>query len=322
MDAVARLKVIALFLVFTYCLSTGRGTKIMIMIVLFEVGVGFTGFLSDFRGVFIYLAIAAMAARVKWKGSTTAGALAGAALLITLAIFWTSVKVEYRSYAAGSDESQNITVPLSERMAYLGAKAMSPSDINLSATTYALISRLAYVDIFGSVINVQEAQPEPMPMRQWTEAIAHVTQPRFLFPSKAPLSDSDVYMRLARAFSLEEIRLGTSISVGYMGENFADLGFPGMLVGIAVLGGLLAMTIRLLLRFNLPQPMRDGLIMGFAFSMARDGVEVSLPKVLGAMVMFFLVYLMINKFVFPRVISWLDHRAAAASMRHSRLKHV
>ncbi len=320
LDAVARLKVVGLMMVFIYCISTGRGMKWVAIVVLFEVAIGFTGFLSDFRAVFIYLGIAAVAARVKWKGSTTVGALLAATVLITLAIFWTSVKSDYRVYAAQSDESQEIKVPLSERMSYLGRKALAPQEINLSETFYALLSRLAYVDIFGSVISVQEASPEPQAMRQWTEAIEHVTQPRFLFPNKPALSDTDVYMRLARAYGLDAIRSGTSISVGYMGENFADLKFPGMLVGMFALGLMLAGIIKVMLSFKLPQIMIDGIIMAFIFSMARDGVEVSLPKVLGGMMLFFVVTLLMNKFLFPRVVHFLDNRAlaAAASPKSSR----
>ena len=313
LDAVARLKVVGLMMLFIYCISTGRGIKWVFLVVLFEVAIGFTGFLSDFRAVFIFLGIAAIAARVKWKGSTTVGAVLGATVLITLALFWTSVKSEYRVYAAQSDESQEIKVPLSERMSYLGRKALAPQEINLSETFYALLSRLAYVDIFGSVISVQEASPEPQPMRQWTEAIEHVTQPRILFPNKPALSDTDVYMRLARAYSLETIRMGTSISVGYMAENFADMKFPGMLLGLFVLGLLLAYVIKIMLGFKLPQIMIDGIVMGFIFSMARDGVEVSLPKVLGGMMLFFLVTLLMNKFLFPRVVHFLDSRAAIAA---------
>ena len=320
LDAVARLKVIGLFMLFTYCMSTGRGQTMMLGVILFEIAVGFTGFLSDFRGVFVYLAIAAVAARVKFRLTTGLATAAGVAGLVALALFWTSVKTEYRNYAAQSDESQNIKVPLSERMAYLGERALSSKDMNLSETSYALLSRLAYVDIFGSVIGVQTASPEPIPLRQWSEALGHVLQPRFLFPNKAALSDTDVYMRLARAMTNDEIRAGTSISVGYMAENYADLGFPGMLIGIAILGLLLATVIRALLNYPLPQIMRDGIIMGFAFSMARDGVEVSLPKILGGMMMFFIVSIVLCKFAYPRVVQWLDNRAAAIGSRSSRLK--
>jgi multisubunit Na+/H+ antiporter MnhB subunit len=180
-----------------------------------------------------------------------------------------------------------------------------------------LLSRLAYVDIFGSVIDVQEAAPEPMPMRQWRDSIGHVLTPRFLFPDKPVLSDSEVYMRLARRFATEDVRMGTSISVGYMGENFADLGFPGMLVGIAALGLIIAGVIRIVMSFNLPLMVREGIVMALAFVMSRDGVEVSLAKTLGGMVMFLLVFLLLNKFVFGRVMVWLNHQGPAMRARPS-----
>jgi len=311
-DALSRVKIVALFMLFTYVLSTGRGMKMMVGVILFEVLSGFTGFLSDFRGVFIYLAVAAVAARIKWSGTVAVGATLGLAALVVLALFWTSVKSDYRTYAAGSSESQRIVVPLSERMEYLGGRAVTPGSIDLSETSYALLSRLAYVDIFGSVIDVQEASPEPIPMRQWMEAIDHVLTPRFLFPSKGVLSDSEVFMRLARRFSTEDIRMGTSISVGYMGENFADLGFPGMLIGIAALGLIIGGGIRILMSFHVPQVVREGIVMAFAFGMSRDGVEVSLPKILGAVVMFVIVFLLLNRFVFPKVMGWLGHQTGPA----------
>ena len=197
-----------------------------------EILVGFTGFLSDFRAVFIYVAVAALAARVRWSGATTVAALAWLAVLLALALYWTSVKVEYREYVTGAAETQQIRVPLGERMAYLGDKALNIGNTTWGETSYLLLTRFAYIDIFGQVIAVDRGNREPIATRQWKEAFAHVFQPRFLFPAKAALSDSDVFMRLARSDPMEQIRLGTSISVGYMAENYVDLGFPGMLAGI------------------------------------------------------------------------------------------
>jgi hypothetical protein len=57
--------------------------------------------------------------------------------------------------------------------------------------------------------------------------------------------------------------------------------------------------------------------MAFAFTMSHDGVEVSLPKTLGAAVMFFLVFLLLQKFAFPRIVQWLDHRRVAGRPRYS-----
>ncbi len=86
----------------------------------------------------------------------------------------------------------------------------------------ALLERLAYVDITGLVINVDLASSEQPKMRQWGDAISHVFQPRFLFPDKQALSDTEVFIHLTKADIMENMRGGTSISVGYMAENYVD----------------------------------------------------------------------------------------------------
>lgn len=313
LDAASRIKVVALFLLCTYVFTTGRGGKFLIAAVILEILIGFTGFLSEFRGVFIFVAVAALAARIRWSGVATVASLSWLGVLLFLALFWTSVKGDYRVYVTNADETtQSMSVPLSERMGYLGDKFLAIGDTDWGEAAYMLLIRFAYVDIFGQVIGVSETSPEPVEARQWRDAISHVLQPRFLFPDKAPLSDSEVYMRLARADPTEQIRAGTSISVGYMAENFVDFGFPGMLGGVFVLGLMLAGIIRFFMGGSLPWMLREGIIMGFAFSMSRDGVEVSLPKVLGAMLMFLVVFSLLVKFVFPVVMRWLDQRAANA----------
>jgi hypothetical protein len=144
-------------------------------------------------------------------------------------------------------------------------------------------------------------------MRQWREGLAHVLQPRFLFPDKAPLSDSDVYIRLAKGDPTEEVREGTSISVGYMAENFADLGFPGMLVGIFVIGVIMGGACRYFMTLKkLPWMVREGTTVVLVYSVAQGGMEVSLPKVLGAILMTTLVYIVVARFGYPYVIDWLN----------------
>jgi hypothetical protein len=313
-EMLGQVKVVALFTLFVYVMSTGRGGRLMMAVVLFEIAIGFTGFLSDFRGVFIFLAIAAVTARIRWRFNTGFLGVGGLVTLTLLALFWTSVKSDYREYVSKSSDSQTISVPLSERMAYLGSKMLSFGDINFGETSYMLLKRFAYVDIFASVIDIQEVAPEPTSMRQWKEALEHVFKPRVFFPDKPDLSDTDVYLRLTGRLLFDEISKGTSISVGYMAENFADLGFPGMLIGVAALGLLLALCMRILMSFNLPLVVREGAVMAFAFTMARDGVEVSLPKIIGAALMFMIIFLPIMRFAAPRVVQWLD-RAAPAAVR-------
>jgi hypothetical protein len=317
LDAVSRMKIVLLFMLFTTVMTTGRGTNLLWGAVVLEIVLGFTGLLSDFRGVFTYLAMAALASRVPLKGTTVAAGLGCAGFLIFLALFWTSVKAEYREFATASSDSQNVKVDLDQRFGYLGNRLLSPDAIDWNLASYALLARLAYTDIFGSVIGVQETSPEPVFMGQWQDAIAHVTQPRFLFTNKPALSDTEVYVRLARGDSSEQVRLGTSISVGYMAENFVDFGFPGMLGGLFVLGLMYGLIIRYFMALKVPWILREGVVLGFVFSVAHNGVEMSLPKIFGAMVMFVLVYALLARFAFPPALKWLRGRAAVGRPRLS-----
>jgi hypothetical protein len=317
-SALLYVKTLVLFLLFANVLTTGQGGKFALVAILIETITGFTGILSDFKAVFIFLALAAVAVRIRWTVTMGIGAVVWGTVLIFLALFWTSVKMEYRVLATGSDESQAVTASLGDRLGYLGNRAISPSLIDWNEAAYLLLIRFAYVDIFGSVITVQEASPEPGLMRQWSDGVSHVLQPRFLFPNKAALSDSDVYVRLAKGDPTEEVRQGTSISVGYMGENFADLGFPGMLLGIGAIGLMAGMVYRFFMTRKMPLMVKEGTLLVLVYSIGRDGVEISMPKILGALMMSTIVYVLLVKFAYPRVLTWLDRPPGGRKLVVSR----
>jgi hypothetical protein len=304
--ALLHIKAFALFLLFTNVLTTGKGGQYLLVVVLFETVTGFTGVLSDFKAVFIFLALAALAVRIRWTFAMGLGSIVWGTVLVGLALFWTGVKMEYRQVATGSAESQTVTASLGDRLGYLGSRAMNPGAIDWGEASYMLLIRFAYVDIFGSVITVQDTNRNAGFMRQWSEALSHVLQPRVLFPDKAPLSDSDVYVRLAKGDPTEEVRAGTSISVGYMAENYADLGFPGMLFGIMVIGLITGASYRYFMTCRLPWMVREGTVLVLVYSIAQNGVEMSLPKILGAIVMVTAIYVVLAKFAYPRVLAWLD----------------
>ena len=309
-DALSRLKIVAEFLLFVTVLGTGRGGKLMVAAVAIEIVIGFTGLLSDFRSVFIYLAMAAIAARIAVGPTAIIGGVVWFSILLALGLFWTAVKTEYRDYLLGGEETQYSTVSFSDRLSYLGALSMSPGDIDWKAAAYQMLNRFAYVDIFGTVIGVQEASREPTAVRQWQEAFDHVFKPRIFFPDKAALSDTETYARLAGIEERLVLRASTSISVGYITENYVDFGFPGMLASMFGLGLLIAGVIRYFMQSRLPWMVRQGLVLAFIYNIAGIGVEASLPKLFGSIVMFFLVYALVVKFVLPTSLRWLNVRAS------------
>lgn len=325
-DALGKLKTAVLLLLFANVLGHNKGYQFLFAALGIELVMGFTGLLAEFRGVFIVLAISALATRVRWSGITTAFAILWAVVLMTLALFWTAVKQDYRSLATQEDMTreevtQEITASFEDRAGYIAGRFLSLDDIDWGDAAYALVARLAYVDIFGAVASVQAFSKDDAPfMEQWGDALSHVFQPRFLFPNKASLVDTAVYLKLTKADPDEFVRLSTSISVGYMGENFADMGFPGMLVGIFIVGAGFSLVARYFMLLKLPWMLREALVMGFVFTVAGTGLEASLPKILGATVMFFVVYALVVKFAFPTGLRWLDSRSQQAQDLEDRIR--
>ena len=78
-----------------------------------------------------------------------------------------------------------------------------------------------------------------------------------------------------------------------------------MLGGLFVLGLMYGLIIRYFMALKVPWILREGVVLGFVFSVAHNGVEMSLPKIFGAMVMFVLVYALLARFAFPPALNWL-----------------
>ena len=307
LEAAARAKVLAMAMLFATVLATGKGRNVLIAVFVVETLSGFGGLFSDFKGAFIYLAITAIAVRIRWTGTMAVVSVAMLALMVTMSLWWTAVKTDYREFATGSSDSQNIKTDFSSRVGYLGSK--TTGGVDWDGASYALLLRLSYVDIFGSVIGVQLVSPEPGYFRQWQEAIEHATKPRFLFPGKPALSDTEVFIRLARGNASEAFRSGTSISVGFIAENFVDMGFPTMLAGVFAIGAMIAGVLRYFMTRPLPWMVREGTALAIIYTIGHDGVEISLPKILGATMMCFIVWAIMARWGFPIVFKWLGRQS-------------
>jgi hypothetical protein len=312
-EAAAHFKILAMSMLFVTVMATGQGRNFMIAVFVIEVLSGFGGLFSDFKGAFIFLAVSAFMARIRWTGTMAVATAVLAGAMLVMALWWTAVKTDFREYATASSDSQNIKVDLQSRMGYLGSKTAGGIDWNTAS--YALLIRLSYVDIFGSVIGVQAVAPEPRYFGQWQDAIDHVAKPRFLFPSKAALSDTEVFIRLARGNASEAFRTGTSISVGYVAENYVDMGFPAMLVGIFAIGVMVAGILRYFMTRQLPWMVREGTALAIIYTIGHDGVEISLPKILGSMYMSLGVWAIMARWGFPMVFKYLSRSAANREAR-------
>ena len=135
--------------------------------VMVELLIGFPGILGEFRSVFIILFASrpCSSAYAGWTAITTIAVATGPSARRPRSVLDVG-KGGIREVARGPTIHRT-SMSLDARLGYLGKRMISPGDIDWSRASYALMSRLAYVDIFGSVIGVALVSPE-QGSRQWS----------------------------------------------------------------------------------------------------------------------------------------------------------
>jgi hypothetical protein len=113
-----------------------------------------------------------------------------------------------------------------------------------------LISRLSYIGFFSRVLEYVPAVEPHADGELLRMAMTNAFMPRLLFPSKPVLPSDSYYTRRFTGIMVAEE--GTSISIGYMAEFYADWGLVGMFTSIFAYGCLIGACIEVVRRFVRP----------------------------------------------------------------------
>ena len=113
-----------------------------------------------------------------------------------------------------------------------------------------LVSRLSYIGFFSRVLEYVPAVEPHASGELLRMAMNNAFMPRLLFPSKPVLPSDSYYTRRFTGIMVAEE--GTSISIGYMAEFFADWGLAGMFTSIFAYGCLIGACLELVRRFVRP----------------------------------------------------------------------
>jgi hypothetical protein len=113
-----------------------------------------------------------------------------------------------------------------------------------------LISRLSYIGFFSRVLEYVPAVEPHGDGELLRMAMTNAFMPRLVFPSKPVLPSDSYYTRRFTGIMVAEE--GTSISIGYMAEFYADWGLVGMFTSIFAYGCLIGACIEVVRRFVQP----------------------------------------------------------------------
>ncbi|MDP3620183.1 MAG: hypothetical protein Q8R63_10350 [Ramlibacter sp.] len=270
-----------------------------------ELGLGITGYFSDFKTVLFYSMLAVVSSGIKM---TPVRVLAASILLTTavvMAIGWTAIKTEQRRFLSDGERAQVVRVSTQDSLANIVTLA---SQLDLEAMTKAaglLATRIAYVDFFARVL---DTVPSDIPHEDgalWADAVARPFMPRLIFPNKTAIDDS------ARTNEFTNLNVsgadeGTSISLGYMAEAYIDFGAWLMMLPILALGWSYGRFYRWMVNYRYS---RGVVGMGLATATLYPAayLETSITKLIGGLVV-------------AGLVAWLIARVLVPLMRSGRPK--
>jgi hypothetical protein len=304
------------FFVLAYTtLSMQRGRGWLAGLLLFELILGMTGFFAEFQEVIFVTTAAAISARVTVRARDVLVFTIGAALVVLLGIFWSSIKEDYRNFLNGGTGAQVALQPLDQRLNFLANAVAEFDNEKFMVGAEQLRKRLSYIDYLAAAM---ERVPAYVPYEGGArvgKVIWHVLTPRVLFPDKPEVeNDTEVtahYTGLGNAMLVDQSI--TSISMGYLAELYVDFGISGALLAVFLLGLVYGRGYRAVRDCNrLPAFLNYGFCMVVALPIGSFGT--ALIKLVGGTIMVFAAVFLLQRFV-PQFSRNVRHEVGNRNLR-------
>jgi hypothetical protein len=209
---------------------------------------------------------------------------------------WQAVKGDYRAFLnKGQRETQQVQVSREEALDKL--QELSSKSNNLTEDDELIrstIERISYIEFFSeAMIRVPLFIPYENG-KLWAGNVAHVLLPRFFFPDKPIIDDS----QMVNKYCIRKVataKMGASWSLGFIAESYIDFGPVFMFVMIFLVGCLLGFIYAQILRQSINYFWGYTMLAPFYLKISCNGTPGS--KILGWVITYYIAFLVFRKFL-------------------------
>ena len=239
--AVSYLKWVLLTLLIVHTIAVDNNRSLVILLVLVEVLLSFSGFWGAFKD-YVLVAIGAylmFTPRLSFKTYFLLSVIS--AFFLFLAVIWTFSKGEYRQYLTGGERTQLIiqqdNLDNIQKFYEIVQRDFSPENFkeSFSIGLENLVYRVSYVEFLALTM---KQVPTYLPHENGNlliNAFEHILKPRILFPNKKPIYDSELTSKYT-GVQFSGAEQGTSFSLGTVAESYVDFGKYYMFIPIFFFG--------------------------------------------------------------------------------------
>ncbi|WP_316797794.1 hypothetical protein [Pedobacter frigidisoli] len=299
----ADFKWMVFFIFMVSCIYT-KQFKLFSIVAVAEVVMSLTGFFSSFKDYFLVVFGGILLIYSKDLKFKQVLPLAGITIsLIYMIIIWQYVKPEYRKYLSGGQINQNVVRTTGESLNRLGELVGKVDQNAIDVGFKQTVDRLAYIDYFSATIDYVPRVIPHTHGRLWGDAVGRVLQPRILFPNKSAIDDSETTRKYSGIF-VAGTEQGTSISLGYITENYIDFGVPGMFISLFIYGLLIGTVYKYVMTSSPNKLIGTGMIIPLFILIYM--FESALNKLVGGLLMYLITYELIRRFALKKFLKQIS----------------
>lgn len=306
--AISYLKWVLLTLLIVHTLLIDNNRSLVILLVLLEVLLSFSGFWAAFKDYVLVALAAYLIFSPKLSFKTYILLSVVFAFSLFLSVIWTFSKGEYRQYLTGGERTQFIVkqdnLDNIQKFYEIVQRDFSSEKFNENFLIGLenLVYRVSYVEFLALTI---KQVPTYLPYENGNlliSAIEHILKPRILFPDKKPIYDSELTSKYT-GVQFSGAEQGASFSLGTVAESYVDFGKYYMFIPIFLFG----LWIGWMYKYFIVNGYN--IIWGMCYSAPIFQFAWSFPvptaKFFGWSVTYFIGFWFLNKYIIKHLDNWL-----------------
>ena len=270
--------------------------KFLFLIILVEFFLGLSSFFaSKFANILYFTLIAYDGLNKKLVLSSRLLLVVIGILCINFAILWTASKREYREFLSQGTTLQAVTVSDDDANLKLFELVQGVDSAVYKSAIVDLVNRIGYIQFFASAIRMVPSKIPYENGKLYLSVIGHYITPRFLFPNKKKLDDSE-HTNKYTGLGVSGADKGTSISLGSFADAYIDFGPVLMFIPIFFFGWLIGFYYKILHKKGI-----WSIIFTAPFFLLINIYGADTTKAFGFVTIYFVVIFLLNNLIMRNI---------------------
>lgn len=280
---------------FIYANYYKQNLRLLYIIIVVEILIGFTGYFSSFKDVILIAFIGMLSLLYQLDTPKLVRFFALGIVTLMLALVWTSVKFQFRDYLSGGG-GQKVVVSQTDGVNKMISLLGDLTFDDMGNAVDDLLDRVSYIEFFSITLDIVPGRIPHENGAIFSNAVSFYLKPRIFFPNKGVIDDSEHTNKYTMLNLMGDGQ--ASHSIGFMTDAYIDFGPIKMYPFLLFLGAFFGFIINLFFKHS--KNMFWAVIFIVPFYFLVNVYSFNMIKVMGNMLTYFVPVFLLRNIIYKR----------------------